>query len=72
MRGSLLALVTSLGVAFAASAVMAAPAAPLPADQPAVVPAASTTAAKCPPGQRWVPPGYAKHGKYRVGKCVPK
>ena len=26
---------------------------------------------KCPQGQRWVPAGYAKHGKYRVGHCAP-
>jgi hypothetical protein len=27
---------------------------------------------KCGKGQRWVPAGYAKHGKYRVGHCAPK
>ena len=27
---------------------------------------------KCPQGQRWVPAGYAKHGKYRVGHCSPR
>ena len=26
----------------------------------------------CPKGQRWVPAGYAKHGKYRAGHCAPK
>jgi hypothetical protein len=26
----------------------------------------------CPKGQRWVPAGYAKHGKYRVGHCAPR
>ena len=26
----------------------------------------------CPKGQRWIPAGYAKHGKYRAGHCVPK
>ena len=25
---------------------------------------------KCPQGQRWVPAGYAKHGKYRAGHCA--
>jgi hypothetical protein len=31
------------------------------------IPAAS----KCGKGQRWVPAGYAKHGKYRAGHCAP-
>ena len=31
-----------------------------------------TVAHKCPQGQRWVPAGYAKHGKYRVGHCSPR
>jgi hypothetical protein len=26
----------------------------------------------CGKGQRWVPAGYAKHGKYRAGHCAPK
>jgi len=26
---------------------------------------------KCGEGQRWVPAGYAKHGKYRAGHCGP-
>jgi hypothetical protein len=26
---------------------------------------------KCGQGQRWVPAGYAKHGKYRAGHCAP-
>lgn len=26
----------------------------------------------CGKGQRWVPAGYAEHGKYRVGHCAPK
>jgi hypothetical protein len=26
---------------------------------------------KCGQGQRWVPAGYAKHGKYRPGHCAP-
>jgi hypothetical protein len=25
----------------------------------------------CGKGQRWVPAGYAKHGKYRAGHCAP-
>ena len=33
-----------------------------------IVPAAQ----KCGAGQRWVPAGYAKHGKYRAGHCAPK
>jgi hypothetical protein len=34
---------------------------------PISVPAASH---KCAQGQRWVPAGYAKHGKYRSGHCA--
>ena len=26
----------------------------------------------CGKGQRWVPAGYAEHGKYRVAHCAPK
>jgi hypothetical protein len=25
----------------------------------------------CGKGQRWIPAGYAKHGKYRAGHCAP-
>ena len=25
----------------------------------------------CGQGQRWIPAGYAKHGKYRPGHCAP-
>jgi hypothetical protein len=26
---------------------------------------------KCPKGQRWIPAGYARKGKYRAGHCAP-
>ena len=26
----------------------------------------------CGKGQRWVPAGYAKHGKYRAAHCAPR
>ena len=26
----------------------------------------------CGKGQRWVPAGYAEHGKYRTAHCAPK
>ncbi len=73
MRGRLTVLVVVAGIAGAAPVGWAAPSvspAPAPHAASGVMPAAE--AAKCPAGQRWVPPGYAKHGKYRAGKCVPK
>jgi len=30
-----------------------------------------TASHQCGKGQHWVPSGYAKHGKYRVGHCAP-
>jgi hypothetical protein len=27
---------------------------------------------KCPKGQRWIPAGYATHGKYRAAHCGPR
>ena len=40
----------------------------LAASSKAILPAKTS----CPKGQRWVPAGYAKHGKYRAGHCAPK
>ncbi len=68
MRGFLLAL---LGLVAAAAMPPLAMATPSPPSEAAaasdIVPAAS----RCPQGQRWVPAGYAKHGKYRAGHCSP-
>lgn len=51
----------------------AAVAAPPFLSRSAVVPALSTvrTDARCGRGWHWVPPGYAKHGKWRDGHCSP-
>jgi hypothetical protein len=69
MRAFLLGFIIVFGLAAGATA----GAAPLPPSGPEgpvarTVPAASH---QCGKGQRWVPSGYAKHGKYRVGHCAP-
>src|SRR5437667_8777463 len=50
-------------------------AAPFAANSSILIPISKsvpTASPNCGKGQRWVPAGYAKHGKYRVGHCAPK
>jgi hypothetical protein len=69
MRAFLLASIIVLGMAAGLQTTGAAPS--LPSNPNGAVsrnmPAASH---QCGKGQRWVPSGYAKHGKYRVGHCA--
>ena len=70
MRFWVIGLLVPLGVAVAVSTA----AAPLPGRSEATVaaPSVEPIAHNCPPGQRWVPAGYAKHAKYRPARCVPR
>lgn len=72
MRIAVLGLVSALGLAVSCPVSDAAPLgagsgilAPISKSVPAAAP-------NCGKGQRWVPAGYAKHGKYRPGHCAPK
>lgn len=70
MRAFLVGSIIALGLA---AGLQTADAAPWPptgntALAPKSVPVASHN---CGKGQRWVPAGYAKHGKYRAGHCAP-
>ncbi len=70
MRSPVVALLALIGLVTAfptAAAPLSGRISAIVAAAPAVVPIAQ----KCPQGQRWVPAGYAKHGKYRPGHCVP-
>ena len=72
MRIFVLAFIGALGLA---AGNQPAGAALLGANSGIFAPAPKTTMAashNCGKGQRWVPAGYAKHGKYRPGHCAPK
>jgi hypothetical protein len=66
-------IVGFIGAFAIALSVQTAAATPLPPSRTAlqqlstIVPAAH----HCGKGQRWIPAGYAKHGKYRTGHCAP-
>jgi hypothetical protein len=67
----MLALVVALGLAAAfqtADALLLGTSSAIVAPLPKSVPAATHN---CGKGQRWIPAGYAKHGKYRAGHCAP-
>jgi hypothetical protein len=72
MRVVALGFLAALGLAAGLSKADATPSAPIAA--PAATFAQTTPAAthNCGKGQRWVPAGYAKHGKYRAGHCAPR
>lgn len=70
MRVFMVALLSVVCVAAASPMAAATPSAlgkSMAAPALTVVPVAN----RCPQGQHWVPAGYAKHGKYRVGHCSP-
>jgi hypothetical protein len=71
MRSLMLALVGAVAIAASpmAGAAPLATGGSVPAPALKAVPAASHG---CPKGQRWVPAGYAKHGKYRAAHCAPR
>lgn len=63
-----------LGVLSLSVGLPTAGAAPLGARSATVAPIFKSVPAAthhCGKGQRWVPAGYAKHGKYRAGHCAP-
>jgi hypothetical protein len=70
MRAAAVASVTALVCALFT---LPANASPTP-DRLGISPTAAIVqvAGGCGRGYRWVPPGYAKHGKYRLGHCAPK
>ena len=70
MRAYMFGLVGAFAIAAALQTASAAPSAPSGAalaSAPTVVPVAH----HCGQGYRWVPAGYAKHGKYRAAHCAP-
>jgi hypothetical protein len=72
MRGYVLGLVGALGLAVG---FQTAGAMPLGTSSTMIAPIAKSMPAathNCGKGQRWVPAGYAKHGKYRAGHCAPR
>lgn len=72
MRVTVLAVAGALGLAVSCPV---SDAAPLGAGLAVLIPTAKSVPAaapNCGKGQRWVPAGYAKHGKYRPGHCAPK
>lgn len=71
MRSLMLGLVGAIAIAASPTAegVPLASGGNMPAPALRAVPVASHG---CPKGQRWVPAGYAKHGKYRAAHCAPK
>jgi hypothetical protein len=67
-----LTLVAVVGLAAGLQSTAAAPfgaSANIVAPMPRIITAANPN---CPKGQRWIPAGYAKHGKYRAGHCATK
>jgi hypothetical protein len=70
MRVAYLGFFGALSLAAVLPGAGAAPSAP---SQATLAPAAKSVmiAQKCEKGYRWVPAGYAKHGKWRAARCVP-
>ena len=74
MRAYLLGCAVALGLAVSIQTASALPSLPNGA---ALAPTPTTPTAMlaahhhCGQGQRWVPAGYAEHGKYRAGHCSP-
>jgi hypothetical protein len=71
MRAHLFAFIAAL--AFAASVQTGHATPPLAGGKAIAVASPSLLPVKhhCGKGQRWVPAGYAAHGKYRAGHCAP-
>ena len=71
MRASVLAFVGAVGIAVSLQAAAAVPSVPSSAAAKPIIKGVPVASHNCGKGQRWVPAGYAKHGKYRVGHCAP-
>ena len=71
MRAVALGLVAALGLASGLSKADATTSAPINASA-TFTQTAPAAAHNCGKGQRWVPAGYAEHGKYRAGHCAPR
>jgi hypothetical protein len=72
MRTLILAFAGMLCLAASSQSIYGTPLPPsggLPPSASKAIPAAHPS---CPKGQRWIPAGYAKHGKYRPGHCAPR
>jgi hypothetical protein len=71
MRAYVIGFIGAVGLALGLQTAAATPSVPIrtaAAPLSRIVPAATH---HCGKGQRWVPAGYAKHGKYRAGHCAP-
>lgn len=71
MRAYLIGFIGVFGLALGFQSAAAAPSLPT---RIAVAPISGivlVASHNCGKGQRWVPAGYAKHGKYRAGHCAP-
>jgi hypothetical protein len=70
MRAYVIGFISACSLAFVCQTARAIPSVPTSV---AVEPLAKIVPAAhhCGKGQRWVPAGYAKHGKYRTGHCAP-
>jgi hypothetical protein len=71
MRAYVIGFISTLGLALS---IQTAGATPSPPTTNTVAPVSHRLLAathNCGKGQRWIPAGYAKHGKYRAGHCAP-
>jgi hypothetical protein len=71
MRAAALSLLAALGLTAGLSTADATISAPINAPEVTFTQTSPVAAHNCGKGQRWVPAGYAKHGKYRAGHCAP-
>jgi hypothetical protein len=71
MRASVLAFVGAFGLAVSFQTAAAVPLVSSSGAAKPVIQSVPVASHNCGKGQRWVPAGYAKHGKYRVGHCAP-
>lgn len=71
MRAHLVGIIAALGLAAGLQSAAAVPSLQSAATSAPVMKSVPAASHKCGKGQRWVPAGYAKHGKYRAGHCAP-
>ena len=72
MRAVALGLLGALSLAVGFPTADATTSGPIRTPTATVANSVPAAAHNCGKGQRWVPAGYAKHGKYRAAHCAPR
>jgi hypothetical protein len=71
MRAYVIGFISACGLAISVQTAETAPLSPAGRTVAPVTNNLPAATHNCGKGQRWVPGGYARHGKYRAGHCAP-